>query len=370
MSNNAKRFMNILHVSYHKSWRGGEQQISYLIGELHKMDCNQWVYCSKDNALEQYCAENKFSYYSFSNKVTARFYNARELKYICRKHSIDLIHVHDAIAHQMIFAAGLLGNNVPIIVSRRVDFPVSKSYLSHKKYNYHKIKKIICVSNKILHTLEPDIEEKSKLTVIHDGIDLEKFSKNYDRRILHRQYGINEKTKIIGYISALSPLKDHYTFIDTAKKLIGKGIDAKFFIIGEGLIRGRLEKYAEQSGLKNDIIFTGFRNDIPSILPEIDVFLFTSVSEGLGTSILDALASRVPVVSTNAGGIPEIIEDGITGLVAGIKDSELLASQVEIILTDEELKSKLVNNASEKVKSFSKEIMANKTLSVYEEILK
>lgn len=360
--------MRILHVSYHKSWRGGEQQISYLVGELQNMGCHQWIYCSEDNALEEYCKDNGISYYTFSNNLLKRYQNIKKLKHLCQKHFIEIVHVHDSFSHEMAYVAGLIGNETPIILSRRVDFPMNNTFISHNKYNYHRIRKILCVSNKIKQTLEPDIKDKSKLTVIHDGIDLEKFNKN-SPGLLRKQFKIPKEAKIIGYISALSPHKDHLTFIDTAEKLLKENLNAKFFIIGEGRIKKHLQDYAIKKGLVDHIIFTGFRTDVPSIIHDLDIFLFTSISEGLGTSILDAFASGVPVVSTNAGGIPEIIENGVTGLVADIKDSDQLANNVMKLLSDKELRESIIQNAKEKVKNFSKQIMAERTFSVYKEIL-
>jgi L-malate glycosyltransferase len=362
--------MKVLHVSYHKSWRGGEQQISYLVGELHKMGCQQWIYCSENNALENYCQENGIPNYTFSNRLLSRFSNARQLKHICEKHVIDIIHVHDSMSHMMAYLAGLSGNTVPIILSRRVDFAVRNSPISRKKYNYSGIKKIICVSEKIKHTLEPDIKDKSKLTIVHDGIDLDRFGNTKSTGILRKQYHIPENANIIGNVAALSPIKDYFTFIDTAEILISKKPDLYFFIIGEGKMKKKLQDYIDHKGLTKYFIFTGFRKDIQAIMPELDVFLFTSINEGLGTSILDAFAAGIPVVSTNAGGIPEMVEHNKTGLLADVKDSKTLAEHVLSLLNNESLRNDLVNNAREKVKFFSKQIMAEKTFGYYEEILK
>jgi glycosyltransferase involved in cell wall biosynthesis len=114
---------------------------------------------------------------------------------------------------------------------------------------------------------------------------------------------------------------------------------------------------------------TGFLDNIPDILPELDLFLFTSISEGLGTTLLDAFACRIPVVSTNAGGIPEIVKNNITGLIAGVQQPLDLAVNIEKILADKELKSRLVENAFASVHGFSAEIMAHKTIEIYRDAL-
>ena len=114
---------------------------------------------------------------------------------------------------------------------------------------------------------------------------------------------------------------------------------------------------------------TGFRQDIPQILPELDIFLITSKTEGLGTSILDALACNVPVVAAQAGGIPEIIIDQQTGLSAPVGDSTKLAQQVNYLLQNPVLKNQLIRNATKHLEAFTTATMANKTLNVYEKVL-
>jgi len=360
--------MRVLHISYHKSWRGGEQQISYLIGELHKLGCQQWIYCSESNALEDFCKEKGLSYYTFPNNLLSKFKNVKKLNYICNKHAIELLHVHDSMSHMMAYMAGISGNDIPIILSRHIDSPVRNSIISRKKYNYRGIKKIICISENIKRTLEPDILDKSKLTTIYDGIDLDKFSQVVDTGILRKQYKIAGTTKIIGNISALTLAKDYFTFIDTAEILIHKKLDVRFIIVGEGVVKKKLEEYIKNKDLADYFVFTGFRKDVPQILAEFDVFLFTSEKEGLGNSVLDAFAARVPVVSTNTGGIPEMIDHQVSGLLADVKDSTKLAEHVISILQDDKLKQRLVNNASEKVKQFSMQIMAEKIYDLYQEV--
>ena len=121
----------------------------------------------------------------------------------------------------------------------------------------------------------------------------------------------------------------------------------------------------EQKRLSEKIILAGFRPDVPEILPEIDLLLFTSKTEGLGTSLLDAMACGVPVVATHAGGIPEIVEDEVSGLLAPVSDAESLARQVRRLLEEPGLKQRLTQAAHRNVQAFSKEKMAAAILDLY-----
>ena len=121
----------------------------------------------------------------------------------------------------------------------------------------------------------------------------------------------------------------------------------------------------QEKGLQNDLIFTGFRNDVPDILPEVDLFLITSKTEGLGTTILDAFAAGVPVVATKAGGIPEIVRHRETGLLADLGDSQVLATYLHEMLNDAALRGGIIERSKQWVRMFSKEKVAEETLKIY-----
>lgn len=365
-----KRFneKKILHISSHRTWRGGEQQVSYLVNELQKYNCLQWILCAEGNAMEAYCEQNGIPHYSYQNVFRKSFKNQRILNDLCERHQIDLIHVHDSHSHTLAFMAALFGNERPIIVSRRVDFPVKDNFFSRKKYNHPAIRRYICVSNKIREVLEKDIEDKSKLRVVYSGIDVSRFQGKVNTHILHKNFGIPSDKLIIGNISAIADHKDHFTFVDTADILVRQGINAVFMIVGEGELDEEIRKYILSKNLEKHIIMTGFQDNIPDILPEFDVFLFTSKTEGLGTSLLDAFACRIPVVTTNAGGIPEIVSHEVNGLMAEVGDAEFLAQQTLRVLNDNHLREKLTENALKTLENFSSEKMAAETYKIYNEV--
>jgi glycosyltransferase involved in cell wall biosynthesis len=118
------------------------------------------------------------------------------------------------------------------------------------------------------------------------------------------------------------------TLIDAVPKLRSEFPNIRVIIVGDGELRPELEAQAERLGIQDVVVFTGFRNDVAELLELFDVFVMPSTMEGLGTSILDALAARKPVVATRTGGIPEIIEDGRTGYLVQPKDAAALADAI------------------------------------------
>jgi glycosyltransferase involved in cell wall biosynthesis len=361
--------MNVLHVSTPLSWRGGEQQLAYLLEELPVSEVKQMVICPSGSAMEDYCRKKSVQHFSFKKTFLSDLFLAKQIAEVCRAHHADLVHLHDSHAHTAaVLSCLLFHNRTPLVLSRKVDFSIGGNLFSAYKYNHSSIKKIICVSEKIKEIIAPKIRNTSLLTVVHDGIDLAKFLLK-NSHILRKEYRVPEDELIIANVAAIAPHKDYFTFADTAEVLLKKKFKAKFFIIGDGPEKEKIEKYIACKNLKEHIILTGFRNDIPQILPEIDIFLFTSKTEGLGSSILDAFACRAPVVATGAGGVPEIVIHEKTGLLSPVKDPNQLAENVLRLTADPNLRNTLVGNAAQFVKDFSKENTAKKTYEIYKEVL-
>jgi len=356
--------MRILHVSTALSWRGGEQQLTYLIDSLKSMDIEQIVFCPIGSAVEQYCMDHQIAHISFY-RSNLKIYNAYNLMTVCRANKINVIHTHDAHSHTIaVMASSIYGSPVPIIVSKRTVFPVRNSFFSKYKYNHPSIARILCVSQRVKEEVAKSVYDAHKLETVYSGVDLKRFAKDTTSALSLDAFGTNLK-RPFGNVSALSNEKDLNTFVNTAEAYYRNGREGTFFIVGEGANRVILEKYIEQKGLKGKVIMTGFQQNISSIIRQFDCFLLTSNAEGLGTSILDAMASHVPVVATSTGGIPELVIDQKTGLLAPVRNFEAMAHAIIRILDDKTLRNHLVSEAFSHVRKFTKEIMAIHTVNEY-----
>ena len=365
---NLTKKIHVLHVVTALSWRGGEQQAAYLIGELEKENIEQTVLCSSGSEMEKYCQKHSINNVSFPKRSSFSLSFSKALSRLCKKLEIDLCHLHDAHAHTFaIIAASFFGNQTPLILSRRVDFPIRKSWASNYKYNHPAIKRILCVSEKIKEITSKGIAQKEKLVTVYSGIDLSKFKKTGK---LRDELKLDEGIQLIGNTSALADHKDYFTFVDVAETVLEQKPNCIFPIFGTGPLEEEIKQYIQQKELDHKILLMGFRSDIPEVLGDLDVFLMTSKTEGLGTSVIDSFAAGVPVVSTNAGGIPELLEDCITGILCEVKDVNCLSEGVLYLINNKEKISIIAQRAKEKAKRFSKEETAKKTLSIYLDVLK
>ena len=141
---------------------------------------------------------------------------------------------------------------------------------------------------------------------------------------------------VVGNVAALTGHKDHATLVEAMALLRPRCPEARLVIAGEGELRPALEALVRERGLGDRVVFAGFRHDLDRLLPAFSVFCLSSRLEGLGTSLLDAMAFGLPVVATAAGGIPEAVEDGVTGRVAPPRDPAALAEALADVLGDEE----------------------------------
>ena len=360
--------LNILHISSPISWRGGEQQLYYLHTGLKAQGYNSKVYCPNESTLATKLDISERVLYNKRSGFDV--IAAYQLKVYCRKNKVDLIHAHDAHAHTTsVIAASLFGNKPPIILSRRVDFPIGKSKFSRYKYNHKKIRVIACVSEVIQKMVVPKIYNQNiEVKTIHSGVDLNRFNK-VKPVDLRAEYNINASMKIVANFSALADHKDYFTFIRTAEIVSKTRKDIIFLIFGVGELHDQLIAFTQSLNLQEVVKFVGFRKDLPAVYPNIDALLFTSKTEGLGTTILDAFASHVPVIATNAGGIPEMVENNVTGLLSEIGDAESLASQVLEVISNESLSKKITTNALIKANDFSVDQMISKTIKTYTNVL-
>lgn len=360
---------SVIHISTPISWRGGEQQLAYTFEQLHNQGIRQMILCPEGSELAEYCESKGWSYTTAPKRSSMDFGFAKKLAKLVKERKFSLVHAHDSHAHTFSILSTLLyGMKMPIVLHRRVDYPVSKSFFSRYKYNHPQIKRIICVSEEVKRVLSKSLKNPHKAVVVHSGIDLDKFEYSSNNP-LREEFNIDNDKTLIGNVAAITQQKDYFTFVAAAEKIYATRQDVHFVAIGAGDQKEEIKALVETKGLRPAFTFTGFRKDVNRLLPCLDFLMFSSEKEGLGTTIIDAFATKVAVVATSAGGIPELVTHRETGWLAGVKKPEELAEGVLTLMEDASLKNLLVTNAKIKSETFSKENTAKQILEVYKEIM-
>ncbi|PKP16211.1 MAG: glycosyltransferase family 1 protein, partial [Bacteroidetes bacterium HGW-Bacteroidetes-23] len=222
--------MNILHVSAVKNWGGGEGQIESLCVELKEYytEINSIILCVKNGLFHKKLSNSSLNFYTAPLKINLDIRFALKIGQLCKKHKIDIIHIHDPSAIALTIIADKFYNLPPFIFSKKTSFPIKKKKLTLYKYNYPKIKKLICVSNETKKIAAESIFDKKKLVTIYDGTSLEDKS-SITPFLIREKYNLNNSIKVIGIIGNHIRAKHYETLIQVIDIIINKKNRKDFF---------------------------------------------------------------------------------------------------------------------------------------------
>jgi len=296
-----------------------------------------------------------------------------------RKEKFDIVHTHTS-------KAGLLGRlaarlaRIPIIIHTphgHVFFgyfgPIkSKIFIFLEKLASPITDKIIALTNRENEDyISYRVADEEKSVVIYSGIELNKFIDLplEEKQNFKKELRIPENSLIVGTLGRLVPVKGPEFLVEAAKHIISKFPDTFFMLTGDGYLRLDLEKKALDFGLKENIIFLGWRDDAAKILSVYDVFVLPSLNEGMGRVLVEAMALGKPIVASRIGGIPDLVTHGKNGFLVPPKDPEELAKYIQILLEDKEKRNKMGLAGKKMAMNFRAENMVKKIEKLYEELL-
>jgi len=360
--------LNTLHVNTQKTWGGGEQQTLLLARGLAERGHQATVVCQPGSPLAHRCRQAGVPVEELRMRGEADFRAVWALRRIIRQGAYDIVHLHTAHAHTLGAAAVSLARRGRCIVSRRVIAPVAVGLLSAFKY-HHGVARYIAVSHAVRATLLSGGVEPEKVTVVHSGIELERLA-GASAAGVREELGLPADGPVVGHVGALTRAKGQRTLLEAVPLVLQAEAQAWFVIVGDGELREALEAQARELDIAERVVFTGFRSDVPRLLALFDVFCMPSLSEGLCTSVLEALALGKPVVASAVGGLPEMVHDGETGLLVPPGDAKTLAEALVRLLRDRQLAAALGQGGKRLVETeFTADAMVEGTLRVYREVM-
>lgn len=288
----------------------------------------------------------------------------RALRQLIRRTPVHVVHAH--ASHALGTAVAALatipgGHRPPLVASRRVDFPVSGGV----KYG-RRVACFLAVSRAVGNVLERGGVEPQRVRVVYSGVP-PLAPPRRSRHEVRRALGVPSGAVLLLTAAALVDHKDHATAIRAVARCHGQ---VMLLIAGEGPLRGELQRLIERAGIGDRARLLGPRGDVPDLLAAADGYLAASHLEGLGTALLDAGLAGLAVVGTTAGGIPEVVVDGETGLLVPPRDPAALAGAIDRLVGDEALRRRLGRAASARVASrFTVDRMVEGTVQAYREVL-
>ena len=358
-----------LHIDTARTWRGGQSQVLMTVLGLRELGHRAALVAHPAGALLQRASEG-LELIPLAPRSEMDFSAAWRLSRVLRQLKPDVVHVHDSHAAAMAASALSMASPrpcPPIVMSRRVDFHIRKNALSRWKYN--QVARFVCASDAIRRILIADGVDAARTTVVHDGVDLSRLDAVPEASI-HEAFWLPHQAPVVANVAALVPHKGQRHLVEAAAQVVQQLPDARFVIFGEGELRESLEKQIKTHGLEKHVLLAGFRPDVLSLCKTIDLFAMSSVTEGLGSAVLDAMACRKAVVATTAGGLPEAVVDGETGALVAPRDDRALADAIVRLLGDAPLRTSLGEAGRRRVEEhFSAEKMVAGIVRVYDTLL-
>ena len=357
-----------LHIDTARSWRGGQNQVLLTVLGMRTLGHRAMLVAHAAGELRQRAKEG-LDLVPLTPKTEMDLAAAWRLSRLIKQLGPDIVHAHDP--HGVAMAALALSMSTqlakpPLIAARRVDFHLRGNALS--RWKYRQVDLFICASDAVRRMLVADGVPAARAVTVHEGIDLGHVDAAPPAD-LHADLWLPHNSPIVGNVAALVPHKGQRHLIEAAALVVKKVPDARFVIAGEGELRPALERQIKERHLEKHVFLAGFRPDILSVHKAFDIFAMSSITEGLGTSLLDAMACARPVVATTAGGMPEVVADAQTGLLVPPRDHGAMAEALIRLLTDAPLRSRMGAAGLARVRErFSAERMVQDTLDVYRRV--
>ena len=360
--------LKIFHCDVRRIWAGGQNQLWRLAVGLRDRGHRQWIVTRPESPLARRAGGEGFEVlaHPFRGEVDPRATLA--LRRLIARHAPDVVDAHDPHSLTPAALACRLVRPRPLVVGhRRVDFHIRANCFSRWKYA-RGADHLIAISERVRAVLIEDGVPAGRVTVIHSGIDLETPAPP-EGPDLRTRAGAAQGAPLVLTIASTEAYKDHPTLLEAAALLFERRPDARWAVLGAGGLFEETAARVERRGLADRLRYLGFVDHARGLLPQADVFVLTSKTEGLGTSVLDAMAVGVPVVSTAAGGIPEMIDHGRTGLLVPPGNAPALAAAIEDLLEDRALGRRLATAAAVRVRDFDVERTIQRTEEFYRRLL-
>ncbi len=285
----------------------------------------------------------------------------------------DVLHNHmyraELVGTRAAIALGEIGKRRPYVISTvhssRVRSPEDRAELRRLTPC---IDLLVAVSHAIVQKIRHEEREGSPVRLVYNGVDLHRYDHQEPCCTLREEYGIEEGAPIVGVVARLEPEKGHRTLLDAWPQVLRSVPTACLIVVGEGSLLTELVWQARELGIERRVIFTGRRDDIPAVTAALDIAVLPSYREAQGMVVLEAMALSRPVVATNVGGIPEMIEDGVSGVLVPPHDPDALAAAIARLLLDHPLADTIARNGHDVVhERFSIEFMVRAVEDAYDE---
>ncbi len=359
--------MKVLHLESGRHLYGGARQVAYLLEGLQRRGVENQLVCPRGSAIAEAAAGIGVRVHELAMRGDHDLPLIARLYRLIRRERPDLVHLHSRRGADTLGGLAARMAGVKTVVSRRVDNPESPFVV---KWKYRLYDRVVTISQGIAEVLLSEGLPPHKLVCVRSAVDVEAFQAECDRAWFEETFGLSPEHRVMAVVAQLIPRKGHRVLLEALPKLIERHPGLRVLVFGRGPLEQELAQTIRERGLQGRVILAGFRGDLSRIFPCLDLLVHPALMEGLGIALLQAASSGLPIVACRAGGMPEAVEDGVTGRLVPPGDAAALASALEPLLADEALRRRMGEAGREKMRrEFSVERMVEGNLAVYRELV-
>lgn len=357
--------MKILHIETGRHLYGGALQVCHLLEGLQQKGAENVLLCTAGSEIARMAASNAtIEAIPMHGELDLLF--PFRLAGLIRRHRPDVVHVHSRRGADLWSGVCARMLKVPAVVTRRVD---NREWAPFARLKYGSYDRVVSISEGIRQVLLSEGLMPDQVQCIHSVVKPGQYREMRDRNWFAGQFGVPATAPLIGVIAQLIPRKGHRYLLEVMPRLRATFPELQVVFFGQGPLRDELEASVTEHGLDGAVRFAGFRNDMPKILPCLDLVVHPALMEGLGVSLLQAAAAGVPIIGARAGGIPEIVHHGENGYLVEPGNTEQLYNAVNELLAQPELRQQFGaagRNLAER--DFSVETMVEQYIRLYGEL--
>lgn len=337
---------NLLFVNTGVCWRGLEKFHYKTANNFQDRGYNIFILAQEDTPFFNKCKDNDFNVTAVKHIKGATFVNPIRVYWLVKflkENNIDVMFLAQSSHFKYGSMAGKIAGTKKIIYRRALGKAIknkfyNRLFLKHFITDFMAISKL--TKEKNLEKIPDDILDENKIKIIYKGVEKDKYTNSKINTNIRKEFGISEDEILIVNIGNLCRQKAQQYLLKAIPLVIKNNIKVKFLIVGEGKKEKEFRRLVKDLGIEDVVIFTGFRNDIPSILKQVDFMAHTAIYEGGAPwVILEAMMSGVPIVSTSAITIPEFVIDGETGYIAENCNPDDIAEKITKMIEKNNRKS-------------------------------
>lgn len=361
--------MKILHVETGRHLYGGAQQVLYLLAGLEREGVNNLLACPRGSAIAEAARSLKrTTLWPLPMGGELDLTLLPRLRRLIHCQRPDLIHLHSRRGADLWGALAGRQAGLPVLLSRRVDNPEPRWWVGIK---YRLYDHVITISEAIRQVLIREGVAAERISCVPSAVDSERYSSPCDHTWFREHFAIPADHAVIAMVAQFIPRKGHALLLDALPQILERHPRITLLLFGRGALREEIEQRVEMMGLRERVQLPGFRDDLDRILPCLDLVVHPAAMEGLGVALLQAAAAGRPIIACRAGGIPEIVEEGVNGLLVPPGEPHALAAAVNRLLDDPQWAARLGETGRARVDTrFSIAAMVSGNLRLYRKLLR